>query len=143
MNEAEKSNLYWMLLQVAFRAKHGIMKLAEKHNLTVVQLHALGIMVPGESVPMNRLSCVLLCDASNVTGIVDRLLMGDYIERKENPEDRREKMIKLTPNGEALRMIFLQELQEYELPEFQQLSATHRDQLKEILSLILQPPEEK
>jgi DNA-binding MarR family transcriptional regulator len=66
-----RNNLYWMLLQVAFRSKHGLMKLAEKHDLTVVQLHSLGVMNPGEPIPMNMLSNLLLCDASNVTGIVD------------------------------------------------------------------------
>jgi DNA-binding MarR family transcriptional regulator len=138
MNEAQTSSeLYWMFLQVAFIAKHGIMKLAEKHGLTIVQLHALGIMNPGESVPMNRLSSVLLCDASNVTGIVDRLLGAGYIEREENPADRRVKMIALTSGGEELRRDFLQELSGYELPEFKNLSAEQRDNLKEILQIIL------
>lgn len=143
MNKAtEQNDLYWMLLQVAIRAKHGLMKLAENHDLTVVQLHALGVMNPGERVPMNRLSCVLLCDASNVTGIVDRLLAGDYIERKENPDDRRVKMISLTPQGEALRAQFLTELHDYELPEFALLTTEQRDSLNKILKVILQPPQQ-
>ncbi len=141
MNEAEHSNnLYWMLLQVAIRAKHGLLKLAETHDMTVVQLHALGVMIPGESIPMNRLSCVLLCDASNVTGIVDRLLAGNYIERRENPDDRRVKMITLTPEGVAMRAQFLRELHDYELPEFSRLNDTQRQNLKEILTVILEPP---
>lgn len=140
MNEADHSdNLYWMLLQVAIRAKHGIMKLAEAHDLTAVQLHALGVLIPGESIPMNRLSCVLLCDASNVTGIVDRLLAGNYIERRENPDDRRVKMITLTPDGVTMRARFLQELHDYELPEFERIDDAQRQALKEILSLILRP----
>ncbi len=140
MNETtQQDNLYWMLLQVAFRAKHGLMKLAENHDLTVVQLHALGVLNPGESIPMNRLSCVLLCDASNVTGIVDRLLAAEYIERKENPDDRRVKMISLTPQGEALRLQFFDELHDYELPEFARLTPTERDGLKRVLQIILQP----
>lgn len=140
MNETtQQDNLYWMLLQVAFRAKHGLMKLAENHDLTVVQLHALGVLNPGESIPMNRLSCVLLCDASNVTGIVDRLLAAEYIERKENPDDRRVKMISLTPQGEALRLQFFDELHDYELPEFARLTPTERDGLKQVLQIILRP----
>jgi len=133
--------VYWMLLQVAFRAKHGLMKLAEKHNLTVVQLHALGAMNPGESIPMNALSCILLCDASNITGIVDRLLAGGYIARVEKPEDRRVKMITLTKSGEALRTQLFNEMPGYELPEFQRLSAQQHAELKKILLIILQPPQ--
>lgn len=134
-------NLYWMLIQVAFRSKHGLMKLAEKYDLTVVQLHSLGAMNPGEAIPMNELSCILLCDASNVTGICDRLLTQGYIKREENPADRRVKLITLTPKGVELRATLLKEVSQYELPEMKRLTATQRDELKTILSLILQPPE--
>lgn len=140
MNNAGASeNLYWMLLQVAFRAKHGLMRLAEEHDLTVVQLHTLCIMNPKEAVPMSTISCALLCDASNVTGIVDRLLAQDYIKREEKPEDRRVKMITLTPSGEALRYQILGAMSEYELPEFKRLNSEQSTQLKSLLKLILQP----
>lgn len=136
-----RDNLYWMLIQVAFRSKHGLMKLAEKYDLTVVQLHSLGILNPGESVPMNTLSCMLLCDASNVTGIVDRLLTQGYIKREENPKDRRVKMITLTPEGESLRSVLLEEIAHYELPEISRLTGAQRAELKAMLGVILQPPE--
>lgn len=142
MNEDPlRDNLYWMLIQVAFRSKHGLMKLAEKYDLTVVQLHSLGILNPGESVPMNTLSCMLLCDASNVTGIVDRLLTQGYIKREENPKDRRVKMITLTPEGESLRSVLLEEIAHYELPEISRLTGAQRAELKAMLGVILQPPE--
>jgi DNA-binding MarR family transcriptional regulator len=136
-----RDNLYWMLLQVAFRSKHGLMKLAEKYDLTVVQLHSLGVMNPGEAIPMNTLSCMLLCDASNVTGIVDRLLTQGYIKREENPKDRRVKMITLTPEGESLRSVLLDEIAHYELPEINRLTAAQRADLKTILGIVLQTPE--
>jgi DNA-binding MarR family transcriptional regulator len=133
-------NLYWMLLQVAFRAKHGLMKLAETHDLTVMQLYTLCSMTPREPIPMNTISCMLFCDASNVTGIVDRLLSQNYIAREEKPEDRRVKMITLTLKGEKLRKEILNSLRDYELPEFQQLSTTQNTELRNLLSLILQSP---
>ena len=136
----ESENLYWMLLQVAFMAKHGLMKLAEKHDLTVMQLYTLCSMTPREPIPMNTISCMLFCDASNVTGIVDRLLSQGYIAREEKPEDRRVKMITLTLRGEKLRRELLETLSAYELSEFQRLSTTKRDELKALLSLILQSP---
>jgi len=136
-----RDNLYWMLLQVAFRSKHGLMKLAEKHDLTVVQLHSLGVMNPGEPIPMNMLSNLLLCDASNVTGIVDRLLLQGYIKREENPKDRRVKMITLTETGESLRATLLEAIAAYELPELSRLSGEQRDQLKAMLGVILRPSE--
>ncbi|HMI09532.1 MAG TPA: MarR family transcriptional regulator [Candidatus Saccharimonadales bacterium] len=135
----ESENLYWMLLQVAFRAKHGLMKLAETHDLTVMQLYTLCSMTPREPIPMNTISCMLFCDASNVTGIVDRLLSQGYIAREEKPEDRRVKMISLTLKGEKLRKELLEALVQYELPEFKQLTITQNVELKSLLSLILQP----
>jgi DNA-binding MarR family transcriptional regulator len=140
-NPQMQDNLYWMLIQVAFRSKHGLMKLAEKYDLTVVQLHSLGVMNPGEAIPMNELSCILLCDASNVTGICDRLLTQGYIKREENPADRRVKLITLTPKGESLRSTLLEEVSQYELPGMKRLSDAQRHEFKEMLSLILQPPE--
>ena len=138
-NDPMRDNLYWMLLQVAFRSKHGLMKLAEKYDLTVVQLHSLGVMNPNEGMPMNMLSNLLLCDASNVTGIVDRLLTQGYIKREENPKDRRVKMITLTAEGEALRNTLLAEIADYELPELSRLTQAQRAEFKAMLGVILQP----
>ena len=142
-NPGPSDNLYWMLLQVAFRAKHGLMRLSEEHDLTVVQLHTLCLMNPKEAIPMNTISCALSCDASNVTGIVDRLLIQGYIIREEKPEDRRVKMITLTASGEKLRYQILGALSEYELPEFKRLTADQSAQLKSVLKVVLQSPATK
>jgi DNA-binding MarR family transcriptional regulator len=103
-----------------------------------MQLYTLCSMTPREPIPMNTISCMLFCDASNVTGIVDRLLSQGYMAREEKPEDRRVKMITLTLKGEKLRKELLEELAQYELPEFKQLSETQNVELKSLLSLILQ-----
>ena len=129
--------LYWQLMQVAFRARHGLMELAENHQLTMVQLQALGIVKPGTAVPMNFLATILLCDASNITGIVDRLLQRKLIERTEKPEDRRVKMISLTPEGEKLRRQIFSEFPDYELPQFKELTEDERNCLKNILTKVL------
>lgn len=129
--------LYWQLMQVAFRARHGLMELAENHQLTMVQLQALGIVKPGTAVPMNFLATILLCDASNITGIVDRLLQRKLIERTEKPEDRRVKMISLTPEGEKLRRQIFSEFPDYELPQFKQLTEDERNCLRNILTKVL------
>ncbi len=132
-------NIYWMLLRVAFRAKGGLAKLAEKHDLTVVQLYTLGILEPGTHMPMNNVSTILHCDASNVTGIVDRLLSREYIERNEHTSDRRIKMISLTKNGEKLRTRLFEEMTTYQIPEFDSLNHDQKAQLRELLSVIITP----
>lgn len=53
--------------------------------------------------PMRELAQRLCCDASNVTGIVDRLEARGLVERRTAPEDRRVKYLVLTDEGRALR----------------------------------------
>ena len=45
-------------------------------DLTAAQGHALRILDPKRPVPMSALAEALVCDASNVTGIVDKLIAG-------------------------------------------------------------------
>jgi DNA-binding MarR family transcriptional regulator len=52
---------------------------------------------------MGELAQRLVCDASNVTGLVDRLETRGLIERRPGPDDRRVRMLVLTPAGEELR----------------------------------------
>jgi DNA-binding MarR family transcriptional regulator len=94
-----ENNLYWHLLRVAISAKHLLMDLSEKYDLTVMQLYTLCMLDDNTSVPMSALSEYLHCDASNITGIVDRLFTRNLIRREENPKDRRVKMITITPQG--------------------------------------------
>jgi DNA-binding MarR family transcriptional regulator len=51
---------------------------------------------------MGELADVLSCDASNVTGIVDRLESRGLVERQVVPDDRRVKRLVLTDEGAAL-----------------------------------------
>jgi DNA-binding MarR family transcriptional regulator len=137
-DDGYNANIYWMLLRITFRAKHGLMELAEVHNLNLVQMYTLCNLTPKEAIPMSAISHILLCDASTVTGIVDRLLAQGHVVREENPEDRRVKMITLTPAGEKLRHQVLGALTEYKIPEFQKLSSQQLIQLQSIAATVLQ-----
>ncbi len=132
-----KENLYWQLFRVAIAAKHNLMNLAEQHGLTVMQLYTLCLLDADNSIPMNSLSATLRCDASNVTGIVDRLLHHEYIKREENPKDRREKMITLTTKGAKLCEEIAKAFNEYEPELLKVLTATEQKQLQAILVKII------
>ncbi len=132
-----KDNLYWQLFRVAIAAKHNLMNLAEKNGLTVMQLYTLCLLDSDNSIPMNTLSATLHCDASNVTGIVDRLLHQDYIKREENPKDRREKMITLTAKGIKLCAKITQAFSEYEPELLKVLTKTEQKQLQTILVKVI------
>ncbi len=72
-------------------------------GLSFAQAHALRLLDPDEPMPMSALAERLICDASNVTGIVDRLEARDLVERRSTEGDRRVKALTLTPAGVELR----------------------------------------
>jgi len=72
-------------------------------GLTFSQAHALRLLDPDHPTPMSALAGRLFCDASNVTGIADRLESRELIERRPVEDDRRVKGLVLTPAGVRMR----------------------------------------
>ncbi len=74
-------------------------------ELTVPQFAILSHATP-EGVPLSEISARMLCDNSNLTGIVDRLISKGLVERRPDPQDRRVSLICLTSQGaDKLRRI--------------------------------------
>jgi len=88
-------------------------------------------------VPMNFFSTILSCDASNVTGIIDRLSAQNLITRREHPQDRRIKAVVLTEKGNDLKEEIIEEIRAHESPAFRNLSEEQKQQLRVIASLVL------
>jgi DNA-binding MarR family transcriptional regulator len=59
---------------------------------------------------MRDLAARLRCDASNITGIVDRLEARGLVERRPAPGDRRVKALVVTAKGAALRASLVERL---------------------------------
>lgn len=76
--------------------------LAAEFELSPVQAHVLR-QLGEEALAMSTLANYLSCDASNVTGLVDRLEARGLVERRSSEQDRRVKMLVLTEAGAALR----------------------------------------
>jgi DNA-binding MarR family transcriptional regulator len=72
-------------------------------GLTFAQAHALRLLDPERPLPMSALAERLFCDASNVTGIADRLESRGLVERRSAEGDRRVKALTLTVDGVQLR----------------------------------------
>lgn len=132
-------SLYLMLFQAMLIVKHGFIGLAEKYDLTMIQLYTLMLMEEHRPIPMNEISCKLSCDASYVTGIVDKLLSVGYVVRNEKPEDRRVKMIELTEKGVICQRQALKEATDLELPGFKSLDAHELETMRALLKIILEP----
>jgi DNA-binding MarR family transcriptional regulator len=74
-----------------------------EHELTKPQAGALLQLDPDRPIAMSGLAGALMCDASNVTGIVDRLEYRGLVERRPADHDRRVKLLALTDEGRELR----------------------------------------
>ena len=71
-------------------------------ELTPPQGHLLHELAPGPR-PMGELAGRLSCDASNVTGLTDRLEARGLVERRPAPGDRRVKVLALTGEGQRVQ----------------------------------------
>ncbi|MER6216050.1 MarR family transcriptional regulator [Streptomyces sp. NPDC001674] len=77
---------------------------AARYGLTSTQAKVLA-QLEGP-VPMRGLASLLACDASNVTGIVDRLEARGLVRREPEPRDRRVKNVVATEAGrETIRRV--------------------------------------
>jgi DNA-binding MarR family transcriptional regulator len=135
-----QENTYWQLIQLALRSRHDFARFAEReYGLTGSQMHTLCLIEPEKPVVMSSLSCQMACDASNITGIVDRLSAQGYLERKDDPADRRVKMVGLTQKGTVLRKQIMAHL--LEVSPVINLTPQEHDQLRILLAKALLPPQ--
>lgn len=101
----------WQLLVKVFFAHRGHLPASgAAADLSPIQCHVLHLIEPERPLPMSRLADVLSCDASNVTGLVDRLETRGLVRRTPSAGDRRVKVLELTPAGTRLRGQLLRQL---------------------------------
>lgn len=98
-----EQNALWLLWEFVSIIKPKFIRIAEQHGLTLQQLHVLIVLKAADSTPMSKLAASLACDASNITGLVDRLSILGFVERCECERDRRIKMIALTEKGKSIQ----------------------------------------
>ena len=90
------------LLSVALGAYYGdFTAAAARENLTASQGKTLSVLRRGPAA-MRVLAGTLSCDASNMTGIIDRLEKRELVRREPSPGDRRVKNVVLTAEGERV-----------------------------------------
>lgn len=87
-----------LLLEIGLRTKHEWARVTDKFGVTPIQFYILEILTKNP-LPMQGICCLLGCDASNVTGVVDRLEAHELIERRAQPSDRRVRLVTLTDKG--------------------------------------------
>ena len=111
-------------------------------QLSPSQAQLLYLVDPERPVPMNELANGLYCDASNVTGLVDKLEARGFIERRADPNDRRVKMIAVTREGADFRARVVERAAEPPA-SFAGLSPREHRLLRDLLRKVAQGAPEK
>src|SRR2546423_14206713 len=107
----------WQLLMKFFFAQRAhLPSCGARFDLSPIQCHVLHLIEPRRPLPMSRLADTLSCDASNVTGLVDRLESRGLLRRRSSRQDRRVKVLQLTPTGSRLRAQLLKRVAGRSLP---------------------------
>ncbi len=96
--------VYTIALAYAF-LERVISRFLSKYKLTAAKFNIL-LMVKhkgkDEGIPQNEISKLLLVTTSNITRMVDKLEMDEYVLRISKKGDRRVNLIKITPKGSDL-----------------------------------------
>ena len=123
----------WALMfELLVQQKPRHIAMAAEFDLSPMQAFALRLLEPDAPLPMSDLAEALHCDASNVTGIVDRLEARGLIARRSADHDRRVKMLEVTERGAALRERLLARISEPP-PPIAALSVADQRALRDIL----------
>ena len=101
LSPAHEAQKFFFELGMTQRTKVGAQ--LGKLGLSFAQAHALRLLDPDEPMPMSSLADRLFCDASNVTGIADRLEARGLVRRQSTEGDRRVKALTITSEGTKLR----------------------------------------
>jgi DNA-binding MarR family transcriptional regulator len=137
LTESDACEAWQLLLKFFFSQRADLPGLAAEFDLSPAQCHVLHLIEPGRPVPMGRLADTLACDASNVTGLVDRLESRGLVRRQPSSADRRLKVLELTPAGVRLREVVLKRMTKP--PEsLTRLSAAEQRTLVKILRHLLE-----
>lgn len=133
---SEASEAWGLMLRLGTLFRDRLFDVCGELDLSPPQLHALRELAPGTAVAMSDLAKKLRCDASNITGIVDRLEGRDLVKRRPDPADRRVKTIVATPAGSALRERIVARMSEVP-PQIASLSRNDQKTLRDILDRVI------
>jgi MarR family transcriptional regulator, organic hydroperoxide resistance regulator len=100
-NDVRPDESWGTIIELCFSVRDWWAALCEELDLTPAQ--GLALRSLDRPLPMNVLADALACDASNVTGIVDKLESRGLIARRGADHDRRIKMLCVTERGRSLR----------------------------------------
>jgi DNA-binding MarR family transcriptional regulator len=132
-----RASLWRTFIDLLRTQKYYMNGIADEFGITPQMTQALMELPPSGSLTMKELAALMWCDASNVTGIVDRLEASGFVERRLHERDRRVKCVVLTASGKRLRRR-IDERMSLSPPAVAALSDTDQQMLHAILERALE-----
>jgi len=71
-------------------------------EITPVQFYVLSALLSSDGMKFKDLAKSVGIDGSTLTGILDRMARGGFVERRDDPEDRRSLLIYLTEKSKEM-----------------------------------------
>ena len=102
-DDSQPDDLWPTMVEFLLAMRNWWVALCADLDLTAAQGHALRVLDPKRPVAMSALADALVCDNSNVTGIVDKLESRGLIARQGSDLDRRVKQLAVTEKGAQVR----------------------------------------
>lgn len=102
IEERAKGMAQWVSLYELYNAFFKVAELALlPHNLSLPQLHLLSVLKQNGSIlTTGEIGRAMVKASQTITGLVDRLEVQDFVERKFDRSDRRKTWVRLTDKGE-------------------------------------------
>lgn len=118
---------HWITDQVSVELK--------EYNTTEPQFNVLRILKgrKGEPITVQEIQEKMIQRTSNVTRIIDKLLVKGFVERKECPSNRRKMDITLTEKGIEFLSILDRKIQAFHKPMIDNLTSEELKQLDDLI----------
>jgi DNA-binding MarR family transcriptional regulator len=121
-----------LLMRFFFSQREHLPACGAAFGLSPVQCHVLHLIEPGRPVAMGRLAATLSSDATNEPGLIARPQSRGLPLRRPSPDDRRVKVLDLTPTGVRVRSELLRRMTARSLP----LSRLSRDEQRALVRIL-------
>lgn len=111
--------------------------LINKYNLSQTELDILGVLfyLAGDDFTMSptQLYEKLLFSSGGMTKVLKKLESKSFIQRVDNPNDKRSKLVQITKEGKETTSLALKEILEHENKCFSKLEEEERKLLRKLL----------
>jgi len=136
--EVEEYAARWetLLGQITSRLDQALGKAIGETGLSTSQCRALLFLLGREDATMSALSGGLVISLSAATGIVDRLIKKDLVERYRDETDRRVVRVQLSDTGREVATSAQAVMHQYTLAALHALSEQDKDRLMKLMETI-------